>query len=134
MGRWEQPAELIPAGTVCKPALAMTLCWCEVSSQPTMAPWLHSSCSSLPANPAGWGSGLGDGWASVEGTLVPQRAPALVHRRVLGWAGQKRELCRDGPRALLAMPLQLPAGSSRLEQGFSCPESSHGILLGSSSG
>lgn len=49
-------------------------------------------------------------------------------------AGQRRELCRDRLRALLAGPLRMRTGSSRLEQGFSCPESSNGILLGSGSG
>lgn len=100
---------------------------------PPSPPWLRG-CGSLPANPAGWGSGLSDGWVSVEGTLVPQQAPALVHRTALGWAGQRSELCRDRLWALLAVPLQMPARSHWLEQEFSCPESSHGILLGSGSG
>lgn len=130
-GRWEQLGEFIPDRRVRKPALGMILFWRKVSSQPKVAPWLLSSLRFIASKPSHVG---GQGWVSVEGTHVPQQIPALVHRMVLGWAGQRSELCRDGLWGLLAVPLQMLAGSSRLEQGFICPESSHVILLGPGSG
>lgn len=72
----------------CEPALGRILCWRAVSFQPTLSPWL---CSSLPR---GQGSAL-------EGD--PQQTPAVGHKMVLGWAGQRRELSRDGLWVLLAV-------------------------------
>ena len=82
IGRWETAGQLIPAGTVRKPALGTVLCCCEVVSRSAIAPWLLRSCGSLPANRVVVGAGR---WLDERGgDPCPPASPSSGSRDGVG--------------------------------------------------